>query len=118
MSSIGFPITTALSQAQAAATVSAPPAQTQPAPQTAQSLPEDTVTLSAAAQANAMYQSGQSVSSIASSLGASASIVDSYLGIATAIAVPLHAAHAAHAAPAKAAAPAASADASKATVKG
>jgi hypothetical protein len=117
MSSIGFPITTAVNEAQAATTARTAPAQTQPVPQ-AQSLPEDTVTLSAAAQANAMYQSGQSVSSIASSLGASASTVDSYLGITAAVAVPLHAAHAAHAAPAKAAAPAASADASKVAVKG
>jgi hypothetical protein len=118
MSSIGFPISTAVNEAQAATTARTAPAQTQPAPQAAQNLPEDTVTLSAAAQANAMYQSGQSVSSIASSLGASASTVDSYLGITAAVAVPLHAAHAAHAAPPKAAAPAASADASKVAVKG
>jgi len=46
--------------------------------------PEDTVTLSAAAQAQMMHQSGQSVSSIASSLGTSVSTVDSYLGITAA----------------------------------
>ena len=64
-------------------------------------MPEDTVKLSASAQARQMYQSGQSVSSIASSLGTSASTVDSYLGIAVAIAVPLKVGSGGHAAPAK-----------------
>jgi hypothetical protein len=44
----------------------------------------DTVTLSAAAQAKALHQSGQSVASIASSLGTDTKTVDEYLGIAVA----------------------------------
>lgn len=43
---------------------------------------EDTVTLSVAAQAKALHQSGQSVASIASALGTDTKTVDSYLGIA------------------------------------
>jgi len=42
---------------------------------------EDTVKLSAAAQAKAMHQSGQSIASIASALGTDTKTVDSYLGI-------------------------------------
>jgi hypothetical protein len=42
---------------------------------------EDTVTLSAAAQAKVLHQSGQSVASIASSLGTDTKTVDDYLGI-------------------------------------
>jgi len=42
---------------------------------------EDTVTLSAAAQAKILHQSGQSVASIASSLGTDTKTVDDYLGI-------------------------------------
>jgi len=64
-----------------------------------------------------MHQAGQSVSSIASSLGTSVTTVDSYLGIATTIAVPLTVSSGAHAAPAKAAAPAATADSPKVAVK-
>jgi hypothetical protein len=41
----------------------------------------DTVTLSAAAQAKVLHQSGQSVASIASALGTDSKTVDSYLGI-------------------------------------
>lgn len=73
----------------------------------------DTVKISQAAQAVLMYQAGQSVSSIASSLGASASTVDSYLGIAAAIAVPTSVGHAAHTAPAKPAEPASTTKAPK-----
>jgi hypothetical protein len=95
--------------------VRATPAPPQPAPQAA-APQEDTVQLSVTAQAQAMYQSGQSVSSIASSLGASVSLVDSYLGIATTIAVPTSVGHSSHgptAAPAKAPVPAATAHAPK-----
>jgi hypothetical protein len=42
---------------------------------------KDTVTLSAAAQAKVLHQSGQSVASIASSLGTDTKTVDEYLGI-------------------------------------
>jgi hypothetical protein len=76
-----------------AATARTGPAQTEPAP----AAEEDTVKLSAAAQAETMHQAGQSISAIASSLGINTSTVDSYLGIA--VAVPLSAAPAAHAAP-------------------
>jgi hypothetical protein len=63
-----------------------------------------------------MYQSGQSVSSIASSLGTSVSVVDSYLGIASTVAVPTSVGgHGSHAAPAKAAAPAAPSPAATST---
>ena len=41
----------------------------------------DTVTLSAAAQAKVLHQSGQSVASIASALGTDTKTVDDYLGI-------------------------------------
>jgi hypothetical protein len=47
----------------------------------------DTVTLSAAAQARVLHQSGQSVASIASALGTDTKTVDSYLGIAVTAAV-------------------------------
>ncbi|MGA2807684.1 MAG: hypothetical protein ABSE87_06080 [Terracidiphilus sp.] len=73
----------------------------------ASSLPEDTVTLSVPAQAQQMYQSGDSVSTIATSLGTSVSTVDSYLGVADATAVPLKIASGGHGAPAKTAEPAA-----------
>lgn len=42
---------------------------------------EDTVKISAAAQARLLHQSGESVANIASSLGTSTATVDSYLGI-------------------------------------
>ena len=42
---------------------------------------DDTVTLSAAAQAKVLHQSGQNVASIASALGTDTKTVDSYLGI-------------------------------------
>jgi hypothetical protein len=106
MSSIGFSNFTPSNVSQIAATSRTGPAQTDPTP----APEEDTVKLSAAAQAESMHQAGQSVSSIASSLGTSVSTVDSYLGItATTIAVPLTAAPAAHAAPSAKAAPAATA---------
>ena len=41
----------------------------------------DTVTLSVAAQAKVLHQSGQSIASIASALGTDTKTVDSYLGI-------------------------------------
>jgi DNA-binding NarL/FixJ family response regulator len=44
---------------------------------------EDTVKLSAAAQAVALYRQGNSVQQIAASLGLSTSLVDSYVGITT-----------------------------------
>jgi hypothetical protein len=101
MSSIAFSNFSPSNVAQMAATVRTGPAQADPE--------EDTVKLSAAAQAESMHQAGQSISSIASSLGTNVSTVDSYLGITVAIAVPLTAAPAAHAAPAAKAEPAAAA---------
>jgi hypothetical protein len=53
-------------------------AQTQP---TVPAAAQDTVKLSQAAQVAQLYDSGQSVSSIASTLGVSKTLVDSYLGI-------------------------------------
>jgi hypothetical protein len=47
----------------------------------------DTVTLSAAAQARVLHQSGQSIASIASALGTDTKTVDSYLGIAVTAAI-------------------------------
>jgi hypothetical protein len=47
----------------------------------------DTVTLSAAAQARVLHQSGQSIASIASALGTDTKTVDSYLGITVTAAV-------------------------------
>jgi len=99
MSSIAFSTVTPSNVSQIAVTSSTGPAQPQPAP----APEEDTVKLSDAAQAINMYQSGDSVSQISSSLGTSTSVVDSYLGIATAIAVPTSVGHAGgHSAPAKA----------------
>ena len=95
MSSIAFSTVIPLNGSQIAATG---PTQPQPAP----APEEDTVKLSDAAQAINMYQAGDSVAQISSSLGTSTSIVDSYLGIATAIAVPTSVGHAGHSAPAKA----------------
>lgn len=46
-----------------------------------QAEPQDTVKLSAAAQARLLHQQGQSVTVIASALGATAKQVDDYLGI-------------------------------------
>lgn len=74
-------------------------AQPQPQAAPAASAPEDTVKLSDSAQAQALYQSGDSVSSISSALGLSTSVVDSYLGITQAVSVPTHVA-AQHSAPA------------------
>ena len=105
MSSIAFSNFTPSNVTQIAATARTGPAHADPIP----APEEDTVKLSAAAQAESMHQAGQSISSIASSLGASVSTVDSYLGIAVTIAVPLTAAPAAHAAPAAKAEPAAAA---------
>jgi len=103
MSSIGFSSFTPSNVTQIESTARTGPAQANPAP----APEEDTVQLSAAAQAQAMHQSGQSVSSIASSLGTSVSIVDSYLGITASVSVPLTAAPAAHAASAAKTVPAA-----------
>jgi len=103
MSSIGFLNFTPSNVTQMAATARTGPAQADPTP----APEEDTVKLSASAQAETMHQAGQSISSIASSLGTSVSTVDSYLGIAVAIAVPLTAAPATHAAPVAKAEPAA-----------
>jgi hypothetical protein len=101
MSSIAFSSFTPTNVTQIEATARTGPAQANPAP----APEEDTVQLSAAAQAESMHQSGQSVSSIASSLGTSVSIVDSYLGITAAVTVPLTAAPATHAASAAKTAP-------------
>ena len=96
MSSIGFSNFTPSNVTQMAATAGTGPERAEPA-----STPEeDTVKLSAAAQAVTMHQAGQSISSIASSLGINVSAVDSYLGITVAVAVPLTAAPSVHAAPA------------------
>jgi len=109
MSSIAFNSFTPSNVAQMTATARTGPAPDAPAPD------EDTVTISASAQAEAMHQGGESVSSIAASLGTSEQIVDTYLSIAPSATVPVaaapagHAAHASHAAPATAAAPAAAA---------
>ena len=67
---------------------------------------EDTVQISAAAQATLMHQSGQSVESIASSLGTGAATVDSYLGVAGADNLPAPVSPTAHAASARPAEPA------------
>jgi hypothetical protein len=77
---------------------------------------QDTVQISAAAQAKLLHQAGQSVNSIASALGTSVSTVDSYLGITVAVSVPLVAASSAKAAPAAPAATAATA--TKVDIKG
>jgi hypothetical protein len=60
------------------ATQQATTATTTPAATTSKA---DTVTLSAAAQARVLHQSGQSIASIASALGTDTKTVDSYLGI-------------------------------------
>jgi hypothetical protein len=112
MSSVAFPGTNLSSVSQLNATARTGPEQEQNIDQTGDltvgqappAFAEDTVKLSAGAQAQAMHQSGQSVSSIASSLGTSVSTVDSYLGITVAVSVPLTAAPAAKAAPATSAA--------------
>jgi hypothetical protein len=97
MASISFSVFTPSNVTQMAATARTGPAQAEAA-----AIPEeDTVKLSASAQAETMHQAGQSISSIASSLGTSVSAVDSYLGITVAVAVPLTAAPAVHAAPAQ-----------------
>jgi hypothetical protein len=111
MSSIGFTDFTPSNVTQMAATARTGPAQANPVP----TPEEDTVKLSAAAQAETMHQAGQTISAIASSLGTNVSTVDSYLGITVAVAVPLTAAPAA-AAPTAKAAPAATAELPKAVV--
>jgi hypothetical protein len=94
MSSVAFPGINVTSDSQLNATARTGPAQVQTVGQDVdqkvdQPTParsQDTVKISAAAQAQAMHQSGQSVSSIASTLGTTVSTVDSYLGItATAV---------------------------------
>ena len=114
MSSFAISLVTPSNATQIGATARTGPAQANPTP----APEEDTVQLSEGAQAEALHQSGESVSAIASSLRASVSTVDSYLGIATTIAVPLTVGPAAHAAPAAKAAPAAPADAPMVAVKG
>jgi hypothetical protein len=115
MSSIAFPGITASSDTQMNAIARTGPVQNQTTSQSAPNPTEDTVKISASAQAQAMYQSGQSVTSIASSLGASVNIVDSYLGI-TAVSSQVVIAHAGGSAQkaAPAAAPAAASTASSA----
>jgi hypothetical protein len=98
VSSIAFTTFASSNVSQIVATSGTGRAQPQPAP----APEEDTVKLSAAAQAVTMYRAGQSVSQIASSLGTSASAVDSYLGITTAISVPTSVGHAGYSAPAQA----------------
>jgi hypothetical protein len=95
MSSIAFSNFTPSNVTQLAATSRTGPAQAE----TASTPEEDSVRLSDAAQAETMHQAGQSISSIASSLGTNVSTVDSYLGITVAVAVPLTAAPSVHAAP-------------------
>ena len=97
MASIAFSNFTPSNVTQMAATARTGPARIETTPVTPE---QDTVTLSAAAQALTMHQAGQSISSIASSLGTNISTVDSYLGITVAIAVPLTAAPSVHAGPA------------------
>jgi len=99
MSSISFPISAPSNVSQMHATARTGPAQAE----TATTPEEDTVKLSASAQA--MHQAGQSISSIASSLGTDVSTIDSYLGITVAVAVPLTSAPSVHAAPAAKVAP-------------
>ena len=96
MSSISFPISAPSNVSQMQATARTGPAQAE----TATTPEEDTVKLSASAQAETMHQAGQSISSIASLLGTTVSTIDSYLGITVAVAVPLTAAPSVHAAPA------------------
>lgn len=102
MSSIAFNSFTPSNAAQMTATARTGPAPDAPVPGSE----EDTVTLSASAQAEALHQGGASVSSIAASLGTSEQIVDSYLSISPAASVPVaaapagHAAHAVHTGPA------------------
>lgn len=113
MSSVAFSSTIPPNVAQIDATARTGPAQNQTVGQAAPDPPEDTVKLSDSAQAEAMYQSGQSVSSIASSLGTTVDTVDSYLDItATAVspqaAISHMGASAPKSAPAAATAPAAS----------
>ena len=113
MSSFAVSGITSSNVPEVAATVRTAPVQAQAA---ASSMPEDTVKLSAAAQAKLLYKQGESVSSIASSLGTSVSAVDSYLGIT--VAIPVATASVAHAAPAAATASAATSKAAKVAVKG
>jgi anti-sigma28 factor (negative regulator of flagellin synthesis) len=92
MSSIAFSNFTPSNVTQMATTARTGPSRAETAPTTE----EDTVKLSAAAQAATMHQAGQSISSIASFLGTNVSTVDSYLGIPVAVAVPLTAAPSVH----------------------
>jgi hypothetical protein len=87
-----FAISTAIppNVTQVAATARTGPAQ---ATSSTIAAPDYTVKLSAGAQAEMMHQSGQSVASIASSMGTNVDTVDGYLGIVVAVAVPLSAAH-------------------------
>ena len=101
MSSISFPISAPSNVSQMQATARTGPAQAE----TATTPEEDTVKLSASAQAETMHQAGQSISSIASLLGTTVSTIDSYLGITVAVAVPLTSAPSVHAAPAAKVAP-------------
>ena len=93
-----FAISTAIppNVAQIAATARTGPAQAT-TPSTIAS-PDDTVKLSPGAQAEMRHQYGQSVASIASSMGTNVDTAGGYLGIVEAVAVALSAAHSAHAA--------------------
>jgi len=109
MSSISFSGFAPSNVAQMQATARTGPAQ----PETVVTPEEDTVKLSASAQAETLHQAGQSISSIASSLGTDISTVDSYLGITVAAAVPLAAAPSVHVAHAAKVAPAATTEPTK-----
>jgi hypothetical protein len=103
MSSVAFNLSTPSNVTQMAATARTGPAPAEPTPAASEPAPaasEDTVTLSASAQAEALYHGGQSVASIASSLGTSVQLVDSYLSITPTVAVAVSAAPAVHSAPA------------------
>ena len=96
MSSISFSGFTPLNVTQTQAIARTGPAQAE----SVATPEEDTVKLSDSAQAESMHQAGQSISSIASSLGTNVSTVDGYLGITVAVAVPLTSSPSVHAIPA------------------
>lgn len=76
----------------------AQPQQSDPTPDPTSTTPQDTVKLSATAQAVQLYQSGDSVSAISADLGISTSLVDSYLSITPSTSAPISIGSGSHAA--------------------
>lgn len=88
LSSFSFPNALPTNVDEIEVTARTGPAQPQQPETVANSQPGDSVTISLAAQAQSLYEAGDTVSSISASLGISVSMIDSFLNISQPTAVP------------------------------